>query len=246
MEIKTILTGFIILVVFIVLYRFFFVDPTASELLSLAAANQSIEQISSTKLGGNANSVDFSYSFWIYVKDWNTKLGMKKVIIRRKGIDTSVAPEIYLDKNTNDLKIDMSVYSETTGSGSSSNTTIQSCVVKNIPLQKWTHIIVTTNNRALDTYIDGKLVKTCILTGNIALKGSSPVDICPNNGSSSENGYDGYIAKVRYFSRTLNPREVYEIYKQGYSGSLFGTLLNKYRLRLSYIKDNQEVGALEI
>ena len=91
-----------------------------------------------------------------------------------------------------------------------------------------------------------KLVKTCILNGNIALKGDSPVDICPNNGSSSENGYDGYIAKVRYFSRTLNPREVYEIYKQGYSGSLFGTLLNKYRLRLSYIKDNQEVGALEI
>ena len=48
MEIKTILTGFIILVVFIVLYRFFFVDPTASELLSLAPANQAIDQISST------------------------------------------------------------------------------------------------------------------------------------------------------------------------------------------------------
>ena len=39
MEIKTILTGFILLVVFIVLYRFFFVDPTATELVSLAAAN---------------------------------------------------------------------------------------------------------------------------------------------------------------------------------------------------------------
>ena len=245
MEIKTVLTGFILLVIFIVLYRFFFVDPTTSELLALSVADKLTEK-ESTKLSGNSNSVDFSYSFWIYVKDWNTKLGAKKSIIKRESVTTSatnkpVFPEIYLDKNTNDLKIEMTVFGE-----SSSSSTNQTCTIKNIPLQKWTHIIVTTNNRALDTYIDGKLVKTCLLTGGINMEGTAPVKICDNNGGSSGYGFDGYIAKVKYFSRTLNPREVYEIYKQGYSGSLFGTLLNKYRLRLSYIKDNEEVGALEI
>ena len=120
------------------------------------------------------------------------------------------------------------------------------CSVSNIPLQKWTHVAVSVNNRSLDTYIDGKLVKTCLLEGAPKIDGTSPVHICPPNGSGGENGFDGHVAKVRYYSRALNPREIYEIYKEGYSGSLLGSILNKYRLRFSYIKDNEEVGSLEI
>lgn len=240
MEIKTVITGFIILVIFIVVYRFLFVDPTSTNIVSLSKGDKTTVK-SSRQLGGNAEAPDFSYSFWIYVKDWNVKLGKKKSIIKRVSTGGDVSPEIYLAENTNNLGIDVSVYSSTGGSGGKSN-----CTVRNIPLQKWTHIVVTTNNRALDVYIDGKLVKTHLLSGPIKVSGTAPVRICSANTNSGEPGFDGYVAKVKYFSRTLNPREVYEIYKQGYSGSVFGSLLNKYRLRLSYIKDNEEVGALEI
>jgi len=78
------------------------------------------------------------------------------------------------------------------------------------------------------------------------IEGKTNINICPPNTANGEAGFAGFIAKVRYYSRALNPREVYELYREGYSGSLLGNLFNKYKLRFSYIKDNEEVGSLEI
>ena len=246
MEMKNILMGLGILVILLILYRYFFVDPSVTNLLSLGNGKQMVNK-PSTMLSGNAESVDFTYSVWVYVKDWNYKLGEDKSIIKRVGNNGEVCPEIKLDKTTNDLQIYLQVYSDVGGSNTANNSKLsEACTVSNIPLQKWTHIAVTTNNRSLDTYIDGKLVKTCLLEGAPKVDGTANVRICDKNTNGNKNGFDGYVAKVRYYSRTLNPREIYEIYKEGFSKSFFGTLFNRYRLRFSYIKDNEEVGSLEI
>ena len=241
MDVKKIFMGFGVLVILIVLYRYFFTDPTISSLVSTGSAKTKVVK-QANELTGNAESADFTYSVWIFVKNWNYKLGSKKSIIKRADIaGTEVCPEIRLGSNTNDLEIVMQVYTNTQDSAPS-----EVCTVSNIPLQKWTHVLVTTNNRALDTYIDGKLVKTCLLEGSPKINGAAPIVVCGPEAGSEENGFDGYVAKVKYYSRTLNPREVYEIYKEGFSNSFFGSLFNKYRLRFSYLKDNQEVGAIEI
>ena len=243
---KKILMGFGILILIIMLYRYFFSDPTVTNLLTLGSAKEMINK-PSTQLTGNAESVDFTYSVWVYVKDWNYKLGKNKSIIKREGYGGEVCPDIRLDKNTNNLHIYLQIYSDVGGGNNDNNSKLsEACTVSNIPLQKWTHIAVTTNNRALDTYIDGKLVKTCLLDGPPKVDGTAGIKICDNNGGSTKNGFDGYVAKVRYYSRTLNPREVYEIYKEGYAKSLLAGLFNKYRLRFTYLKDNEEVGSLEI
>ena len=162
MELKQILTGFGILVILIVLYRYFFTDPSVTNLLTLGSAKEMINK-PSTQLSGNAESVDFTYSVWVYVKDWNYKLGKNKSIIKRVSNNGDVCPEIRLDKNTNNLQIYLQIYTDV-GTNSVTNSKLsEACTVTNIPLQKWTHIAVTTNNRALDTYIDGKLVRSNIL-----------------------------------------------------------------------------------
>ena len=244
MDIKKIFMGFGILVILIVLYRYFFTDPTINSLVSTGSAKTKVVK-QATELTGNAESADFTYSVWIFVKDWNYKLGVKKSIIKRVGTDGSqVCPEIRLSESTNNLEIVMQVYSNT---GENNSSLSEVCTVSNIPLQKWTHILVSTNNRALDTYIDGKLVKTCLLEGPPKINGQAPITVCGvETGPEALPGFDGYVAKVKYYSRTLNPREVYEIYKEGFSNSYFGSLFNKYKLRFSYLKDNQEVGAIEI
>tara|TARA_B100000963_G_scaffold361988_1_gene401693 strand:+ start:19826 stop:20566 length:741 start_codon:yes stop_codon:yes gene_type:complete len=246
MEMKKILMGFGILVILIVLYRYFFTDPTVTSLLKLGSAKEMVNKPSTT-LSGNAEATDFTYSVWIYVKDWNYKLGKDKSIIKRISNNGDLCPEIKLDKNTNDLHVNLQVFTDVAGSNTRRNSKLsEACRVTNIPLQKWTHITITTNNRALDTYIDGKLVKTCLLEGPPKVDGTASVRICDKSPGDSKNGFDGYVAKARYYSRTLNPREIYEIYKEGFSQSFFGTLFNRYKLRFSYIKDNQEVGSLEI
>jgi len=42
----------------------------------------------------------------------------------------------------------------------------------------------------------------------------------------------------------MNPRQAYEIYREGYSGGL--SFFDKYRLKLAFMKNNREVGSLEI
>ena len=245
MDLKRILIGFIIIVALVVLYRYFFTDPTQTNLLTLGSGKDAVMK-RSTMLSGNAESAYFTYSMWIYVKDWNYKLGKDKVIINRLANNGNSTPIIKLGQSTNDLNISVEIYTDVEETEGGLTKMSDVCSVSNIPLQKWTHVAVSVNNRSLDTYIDGKLVKTCLLEGAPKIDGTSPVHICPPNGSNGENGFDGHVAKVRYYSRALNPREIYEIYKEGYSGSLLGSILNKYRLRFSYIKDNEEVGSLEI
>lgn len=246
MDIKKIFMGFGILVILIVLYRYFFTDPTINSLVSTGSAKSKVVK-QANELTGNAESADFTYSVWIFVKDWSYKLGEKKSIIKRVGTGgTEVCPEIRLSESKNNLEIVMQVYSNTGGSSGEASQLSEICQVSNIPLQKWTHVLVSTNNRALDTYIDGKLVKTCLLEGPPKINGQAPITVCGAETGSDKNGFEGYVAKVKYYSRTLNPREVYEIYKEGFSNSFFGSLFNRYRLRFSYLKDNQEVGAIEI
>ena len=86
MEMKKILMGFGILILIIVLYRYFFSDPTVTNLLTLGSAKEMITK-PSTQLTGNAESVDFTYSVWVYVKDWNYKLGQNKSIIEEKVME---------------------------------------------------------------------------------------------------------------------------------------------------------------
>jgi hypothetical protein len=43
--------------------------------------------------------------------------------------------------------------------------TMHSCSIEDVPLQRWTNLIISLDNRALDLYLDGKLVRTCVLPG---------------------------------------------------------------------------------
>lgn len=246
MNYKNIIVGIIVFIILFWLYRYLFTDATKTNLLDGPSKADTHTIVPYTKLSGNASSTDFTYSTWIYVNNWNTKIGKDKIILQRKSTGNNFSPQIKLDAYKNDLTIKTSYSSGASGASGSSTSSNQTCKVNNIPLQKWIHILITINNRALDTYIDGKLVKTCIIEGPPTVTGNANIDICPKTGTTGKAGFDGFIAKVRYYSRALNPREVYELYKEGYSRSMLGNLFNRYKLKFSYIKDNEEVGSLEI
>jgi hypothetical protein len=231
MDIKKILFYVVIVLIIYSLYKWLFRDPASSNLLDMGSGKEE-KIIKSEKLKGNKDSTFFAYSFWIYVSSWEA--GKEKILIK-KGGEGEYCPKIALDSNVNDLIITLATLGTTGGSSNS-----QTKKIKNIPLQKWTHIVITTNNQSMDSYIDGKLVKTFLLGGSPKIYGDKDIHICPGG------GYDGYIAKVRYYSRTLNPREVYELYKEGPAKGIFGNLLGKYKLKFAYYVDNKEEGNLTI
>lgn len=236
MDMKQIVLYAVILIIIYLVWNYIFSDPTSKNLITMTDG-QKTKKINHGDLPGNKGSNDFAYSFWIYINDWNHAYNEQKIIIERKKGEHK-GPIIYLGEHKNDLHVEITSHS-TSGGNSPLTETI---TLENIPVQKFTHIVVTVNNSAVDMYLDGKLVKTHILNNVSTVDEVAEADIRVNKG----NGFSGYLAKLRYVSRALNPREVYEIYKEGYGAGLFGGLINRYKLKFAFLKDNNEITSMQI
>ena len=97
------------------------------------------------------------------------------------------------------------------------------CVLKDVPLQKWVHIVVSVYNNTCDIYIDGKLGSSCVLKGFPQLN-QGDLHIAP------DGGFAGRIANFTAISMALNQDEVYNIYQKGpkLTKSLWDTVKGKF------------------
>jgi len=125
-------------------------------------------------------------------------------------------------------------------SAANANTSIHTCVIDNIPIQKWVNIITSLYGRTLDVYVDGKLVRTCVIPGVPRVDNNMDINV------THGGGFSGWTSSFKYWSYASNPQEAYNIYKDGFGGSILGNALSKYRLRFSMVKDNEVRGSFEI
>jgi hypothetical protein len=118
--------------------------------------------------------------------------------------------------------------------------TTMPCAIENVPIQKWVNIIISLYGSTLDTYLNGKLVRTCVLPGVPKIDNNADISVTPNG------GFSGWTTSFKYWSDASNPQQAYNIYKAGFGNSILGNLYNKYRLRFSFIKDNKNAASFEI
>ena len=92
----------------------------------------------------------------------------------------------------------------------------------------------------MDIYIDGKLVKTCLLPGVANVSNNSDVYITPLG------GFEGWTSRFQYYPNSLNPQEAYNIYVKGYGGSLFSNFLQRYQVKVSLIENGTTQSSVTI
>jgi len=143
------------------------------------------------------NGLNFTYSLWIYIADWNYNFGKWKNIFI-KGNESQRAPGLWLYPKTNSLHARINTHADYN----------EGCDIRNIPLQKWVHIVYVLNNRTVDIYVDGKLERSCVLRG-VPVLNDMPVRVADGG------GYYGSISKFQYMTRPLTPNDVAEIYSEG-------------------------------
>lgn len=156
------------------------------------------------------SGLEYGVQFWMYIADWNYRFGQNKQVLKRVAADNSSTtnPQIYLDPNTNTLHCKLSIYStETAGSTSSTGDTF-TCSVENVPLQSWFSVSTTVFQRNLDIYINGRLVKSCVLPG---IPKPAVGDIILND----DGGFSGSICNVNYYNTSLTPDDAKSFHAKG-------------------------------
>jgi len=213
-----------------------------TSLSGLKKADTSIYKISASEWN-SSGSVDanFGVIVWFYVNSWDVNYGDKKYILSRHDAASSMTGtkqdiEAYLDESTNDLVVNFAQ-----ADGGYSTSTIQ-----NIPIQKWVCLGISKYNNTIDVYIDGKLADTKAGGGEERAPGATQSFYL--HGYTADDGtndttqlFDGYTRNFKYYSRPLSPIEVYNVYKSSANGSILDNIFGSYKLKLSFLKNNEEV-----
>ena len=153
-----------------------------------------------------------SISTWFYMKNFEYNFGKFKNILllgppQTKDSSSISYPGIYFYPLTNSLKFVTSTTAKPMN---------ESCDIKNVPLNKWVHVVYVLNNRTVDIYIDGKLERSCVLQG--LPKIGNKIQL--NFALGKEPGFYGKIGRSQYFARAIEPNEVSGIYAKGPLGSV--------------------------
>ena len=130
--------------------------------------------------------------------------------------------------------------SGTAATATTNNTMIHRCAVANIPIQKWVNLLVSVYGRSMDIYIDGKLVRTCVLPGVANIDSNAPVYITPNG------GFSGWTSTFQYFANATDPQTAWNIYEAGYGSSMLSNLFGKYTVKVSLMEGNTEDSSFSI
>ena len=104
-----------------------------------------------TKIDSYTNSSSYSLSMWVYINDWNDKLGQNKIICKRDLGENISNPEISLDAYKN--KLNIKYYTTTSPSSSTVSGTNSSNLLDSVNLVMKD---LTTNITATTSYLNNE------------------------------------------------------------------------------------------
>ena len=243
----------VVIVVILMLLKYIFSDPYTLQNIQDGKTASTISSSTLATNGSGIPSSNFAYSVWFYINNWNYRYGEKKVIFGRMGSlsgsgrgsipgvsGLDPCPAVVLGDVENNISISLGCYpginqQPTTRGG---NTIVHTCSVGNIPIQKWVNLVVSVYGRSMDIYIDGKLVRTCLLPGVASVNNNADIYVTP------KGGFEGWTARLQYYPNSLNPQEVWNNYTSGYSG--WTSMFNAYQVQISLVENGNTQSSVTI
>jgi hypothetical protein len=241
----------VILIICVVLLIVYLIRYTMGNSYSLQAGVRNGRDMSTfsasslASMGSDAPAGNFAYSVWFYVNDWNYRYGQPKVLFGRmskssvsmSGLGVSGSepcPLVQFNSNANDLEIYLQNYS-TTATTETTATTPFKCAVSNIPIQRWVNLSISVYGRTLDVYLNGKLVKTCVMPGIAKINNTTDLSLTPNG------GFEGWTSKFSFFPMPMNPQDAWDIYSKGPTTAF--SSLSAYQLQVALLNNGQTVSS---
>jgi hypothetical protein len=163
----------------------------------------------------STGGADWGLQYWMYISDWNYKFGADKDVVKRIAPNNPgiVAPRIFLSPSDNTLNVRISIFPTDEQAAAASPTASSTgdsftCSVENVPLQSWFAVSVTCFQRNMDIYINGRLVKSCVLPG---VPKPAVGDIILND----NGGFSGSICNLNWYNAMLDPENAKTFHSKG-------------------------------
>lgn len=251
----TIVFTVLIIILFFRLLKYLVSDPNTLQSLQDGKTASTIDASSLATNDSNVASSNFAYSCWFYINDWNYRYGDPKVIFGRMGAKSGPdggsvegisgidpCPAVILGAVENNVMVALGCFpgADTEPSSPGGKTVIHKCGISNIPIQKWVNLIISVYGRTMDLYIDGKLVRTCLLPGVASVNNNANIYVTP------KGGFDGWTSKIQYYPDSLNPQDAWNIYIKGYSGNFLSNLFGSYQVEISLIENGTTQNSVTI
>jgi hypothetical protein len=259
MNIGSILLIICVIVLLYIAVRYIVNDVNTLTGITSGTTMQTIEASSLASDTTGTNQSNFAYSIWFNIDDWNYRYGEPKVLFGRMGgastssggESTGVSgldpcPLVVLGPIQNNLNISLAVFAgsdvEMTSEDikTQSGAVIHTCNVSNVPIQKWVNLLISVYGRTLDVYIDGKLVKTCVLPGTAKINQDASVYVTP------KGGFAGWTSKFQYYPNSMDPQGAWDIYRKGYGEGWLSSIFGKYQIKVSFMENGTESNSFTI
>lgn len=163
----------------------------------------------------STGGADWGMQYWMYISDWNYKFGQEKDIVKRIAPNNpgTTAPRVFLSASDNTLNVRVSVYpsdgrAAAATPGASTTGDSFTCSVENVPLQSWFAVSVTCFQRNMDIYINGRLVKSCVLPG-------VPKPAVGDMIISDGGGFSGSVCNLHWYNSMLSPEDAKTFHSKG-------------------------------
>ena len=140
----------IILSVIVVFLLFILINYFSNNSVKLASQTSLLSGNTIIPITSIPDAKRYALGIWIYVNSWS--MNNDKIIYEYPG-----KIKLYLDSTTPTLYASVA-----TTVGSPTIITL----TQNFPLQKWTYVTLSVDNSFVDSYIDGKLVKSIKTTSS--------------------------------------------------------------------------------
>jgi hypothetical protein len=192
-------------------------------------SNSSIPQ----SISGNS----YNINMWLYINTYSYRIEDDKCILFKGDVNSSMInniddivnehsnPSIWLKSKENTLVVQVGLDTILNGDSGNSNGNekVDKCEFKNFPLQKWVNLNVSMRNNVLDIFIDGTLVKSCILKGSPTVNSG---DLHVFNQGPNGYGFNGYISRLEYTNNALDSYAIMDRYKKGPVVNIGSSLFN--------------------
>lgn len=217
-----VILGAILLVVIYVLYTV--ISEKGKSVVKKAYLNEANAPISYNTLK-NPKSSRFCFSSWVYIEELKNESSETITNLFSVKDGSSDFFSLYCKPNA-------SLHYGILLEGGSEITHNE--IMTNFPLQKWVCVMVSVDNKIVDLYIDGKLVRSQQLS-------AQPKQTTDAYMIHFSNDVNGYLAKLERYTEPMDPGTAWSKYMEGNGGNYFSRLLSSYGARFTLTKDDLDM-----